>query len=155
MMSGFQSPSCFDRFVIVDLDGTLFDVSHRRHHLDNKDWDAFHSACVDDKVIVAVADLVLVLNQSINIILLTGRNEKYRHLTTRVLEDAGLDGYYEELIMRADDDFSQDFKFKIAALERRFGDREGVLKNVWFAIDDSEPVVEAFRNYGILTFNGG
>lgn len=138
-------------YVIFDIDGTISDAAHRVHHAQMKDWDTFQSLAHEDPVIVKMADLMRVLSMSANIILLTGRNEKYRHITKQWLKDASLDYAYEELIMRPDGDFRQDFEMKLAMLEERFGGKDGVLKNVWFAIDDRDSVVEGFRNYGILT----
>lgn len=57
------------KIIIFDLDGTLADIRHRRHFVENPnkkygldirlsddeekwnpDWDAFHKACVDDAI---------------------------------------------------------------------------------------------------------
>lgn len=139
------------QFVIVDLDGTIADCGHRLHHAQAKEWDEFQNAADQDPVLVDIADLVRELSRSSYIIILTGRNERYRHKTIQWLEAAGLDGSYEELIMRPEGDFSQDAAYKIEQLEKRFGDKAGILANVWLAIDDRDTVVEAFRNYGITT----
>ena len=42
--------------IVFDLDGTLADVEHRRHHIQkpNRRWDAFFAACVDDAPVAAV-----------------------------------------------------------------------------------------------------
>lgn len=138
-------------YIIFDIDGTISDASHRIQHAQAKDWDTFQSLAHEDPVIVKVADLMRVLSMSANIILLTGRNEKYRHITKQWLKDASLDYAYEELLMRPDGDYTPDVEMKIGQLEKRFGGKAGVLANVWFAIDDRETVVEGFRNYGILT----
>ena len=36
--------------IIFDVDGTLMNISHRRHHLEGspKNWDAFRRDAVDD-----------------------------------------------------------------------------------------------------------
>lgn len=138
-------------YIIFDIDGTISDTAHRVHHAQMKDWDTFQSLAHEDPVIVKMADLMRMLSLSANVILLTGRNEKYRHVTKQWLADASLDYAYEELLMRPDGDFRHDAEMKLAMLEERFGGKDGVLANVWFAIDDRDTVVEAFRNYGILT----
>ena len=42
--------------IVFDLDGTLADVEHRRHHVtgQNRRWDRFFEACVDDAPMAAV-----------------------------------------------------------------------------------------------------
>lgn len=146
------------RYVIFDIDGTLSDPSHRLNFALMKEWDKFNEEAQNDPVIVKMADLMRILSLSTDIILLTGRNEKYRYVTQEWLSDAELDASYEELIMRADNDFRPDYEVKIELLEKRFGGKEGVLKNVWFVVDDRDQVVEAFRNYGLTALqpaNGG
>jgi hypothetical protein len=84
-----------------------------------------------------------------DVILLTGRPEKFRHVTLEWLKLSKLDGHYDELLMRPDDDWTQDSLMKINALERRFGNKESVLEKVWFVVDDRDSVVEGLRNYGL------
>lgn len=47
-------------FYVFDLDGTLANCEHRRHMIDGTDdgWAAFFAACVDDKPIQHVIDLL-------------------------------------------------------------------------------------------------
>ena len=137
------------KFIIFAIDGTISDAGHRIQHAQMKDWDKFQSLATNDPVIVKIADLMRRLSWSHSIILLTGRNERYRHVTLQWLKDAELDSSFEELIMRPDGEFSQDGEMKLKALETRFGSKEEVLNNVWFAIDDRDSVVEAMRNYGL------
>jgi len=137
------------RYVVFDIDGTIADCSHRLQFAQTKQWDEFHQRCLEDHVIINVADLLRASNAIAKVILLTGRPEKYRHLTQEWLRLSKLDEHYEELIMRPDDDWSHDHQMKIAALERKFGSKEEVLKNVWLVIDDRESVVEGLRNYGL------
>jgi FMN phosphatase YigB (HAD superfamily) len=136
-------------FVIFDIDGTIADCSHRVQYAQTKQWDEFHLRCMEDRVIVDVADLMIELSLRHDIILLTGRPEKYRFMTERWIDLCGLDGFYNELIMRPDGDWSPDYQMKIDALERKFGDKQAVLDNVWLVIDDRESVVEGLRNYGL------
>lgn len=137
------------RTVIFDVDGTIADCSHRLTLAKSKEWDTFHSLSKDDPVIAPVADLLMTISQVCHVLLLTGMNEKYRLIRQNWLELAGLDGFYDELIMRPDNDWRQDGELKIALLEDRFGTKEGVLENVWFVVDDRDSVVEAMRNYGL------
>lgn len=136
-------------YAIFDIDGTISDASHRVSHAQMKDWDKFQSLAHLDLVITPIANLMRLISERANVMLLTGRNEKYRYVTLQWLKDAELDASFEELLMRPKDNFRPDHEMKIAELEKRFGDKEGVLKNVWFVVDDRDSVVEAMRNYGL------
>lgn len=137
------------KHVIFDIDGTLSDCSHRLQFAQTKQWDEFHRLCLEDPVIVNVADLMRLSGVIADVILLTGRPEKFRHVTLEWLKLSKLDGHYDELLMRPDDDWTQDSLMKINALERKFGSKENVLEKVWFVVDDRDSVVEGLRNYGL------
>lgn len=137
-------------WVVFDIDGTLADCGHRLQYAQAKLWEEFHERCLDDPVIINIADLMIQMSISgKSIILLTGRPEKYRVMTEAWLEKASLKQFYDELIMRPDDNFVQDGPMKCDLLEMRFGSQEDVLSNIWFVVDDRETVVEALRNYGL------
>lgn len=138
-----------DKFVVFDIDGTISDSSHRNHLAQAKEWDSFHAACEQDPVIKPIADLMAWVGVAHPVIFLTGRNERYRELTVRWLDRAGLGGKYDAILMRKDKDFTQDAEMKIAALESFFGSRERVLECIWFVVDDRDSVVEGLRNYGL------
>lgn len=138
--------------VVFDLDGTLSDCSHRIQYAQTKQWDEFHSRCNEDPVIVKVAYLLVSLSKFAEIIILTGRPEKYRAVTQKWLKESNLALFCDQLIMRPDGDWSQDGEMKIKALENKFGSKDDVLKEVWMAIDDRDSVVESLRNYGLTVF---
>jgi FMN phosphatase YigB (HAD superfamily) len=135
--------------VVFDLDGTLADCSHRLQYAQSKQWDEFHSRSNEDDVIIRVADLLVSLAATADIVILTGRPEKYRAATQKWLEESHIALFCDELLMRPDDDWSSDGEMKIKALEKKFGSKEEVLSNVWLVLDDRESVVEALRNYGL------
>ncbi len=67
--------------VIVDIDGTISDVEHRRHHLlaKPKNWKAFNTAMHFDIPRSDVVELVKILPGDDNrIVLCKGREEVYR-----------------------------------------------------------------------------
>ena len=152
-MNNFKS-----RYIVFDIDGTISDATHRLQFAYMKEWDKFNEMAVQDPVIVKMADLMRCIGWMENVILCTGRSEKFRYVTQDWLKDAELDASYEDLLMRPEGDFRPDYEVKLELLERRFGGKEGVLRNVWLAIDDRDQVVEAFRNYGLTVLqpaNGG
>ena len=65
------------QWIVVDLDGTLCDCSHRLEYAQSKQWDEFHKRCSEDAVIKPIADLIVSLNHvDYRTIAVTGRNEK-------------------------------------------------------------------------------
>lgn len=68
------------KFIVVDIDGTIADISHRVHYLESKpkDWDNFYSVkeMSGDKPIHNIIDMVKSLYNFYPIIFCTGRPEK-------------------------------------------------------------------------------
>ena len=75
--------------IIVDIDGTLADLSHRLHHIKGgrRDYEAFYAAMGADPLIKPIRDLVGILYEGAYatgepvIILCSGRPERYRKVT--------------------------------------------------------------------------
>lgn len=134
--------------IVFDIDGTISDPTHRLNLAQMKQWDDFNAAAIDDPVISKIADLMRELSKKWSILLVTGRNEKFRYVTTQWLKEANLDFCYDDLLMRKDYDFRPDYEIKIELLEKYFGGKEKVLENVFAVFDDRDSVVEHFRNYG-------
>lgn len=138
-----------NRFVIVDLDGTLVGTASRDHHRAAGDWDAFHEAgCDSNEINPAVADFIRTCWDRYDLILLTGRNEMFRHRTAGWLNRNGL-AFFEKMLMRPDFDYRPDVELKIALLEEHFGGKEMVLSKVAFCLDDRQKVIDGFREYGL------
>lgn len=152
--------------IIIDIDGTLADVTHRRHHLDGnrKDWDAFFAAMNEDPPIHVVCDMVEHLveyheerrdgDEGTHFFVCTGRPEKYRAVTDDWLEthctnlfNAVLRGG-GAMLMRSDDDHRSDVEIKREML-RNIED-QGF--EVMFTVDDRKSVVEMWRSEGITCF---
>ena len=80
---------------IFDLDGVLFDNSHRQHLLPTGDgqtteqWDAFNQACEDDEPIhhmwQMLNEILHAGNGGAQVIFLTGRSEVCREQTGRAI----------------------------------------------------------------------
>lgn len=136
--------------IICDLDGTLADCQHRRHHLPN--YDAFHSESVNDPIVDAVRECVermtyMTYKDDIALVFCTGRNEAYRMMTETWLASHGF-RHYEGLLMRADGDFRQDYIIKEEMLHtiQRMG------YEILFTLDDRQQVVDMWRRNGIPCF---
>ena len=134
--------------VVVDLDGTLADCTHRLHHIrgrGRKNWDAFFAAChLDDPNPVVVA-LVKALGREHRLIFCSGRPERTRKATEQWLKKhVGITP--QALYMRGDADRRADDIVKRELLQRMRNDQFDPA----LAIDDRRRVVEMWRSEGLV-----
>ena len=69
---------------IVDIDGTVADISHRLHFIkqETPDWDAFYKAAENDQPIWEVISVVRALFEAAHtVVLSTGRTDDIRMIT--------------------------------------------------------------------------
>lgn len=133
--------------IIVDIDGTIADCSHRLKYLEEnpKNWDGFFSYMHKDKPIQPIIRLIEKLqNHNFSLIFCTGRPERYRALTKEWLCDQDLDPRY--LYMRNDTDFRPNHIIKSELLNLIYDD--GFLPLL--VIDDQQSVVEMWRTRGLI-----
>lgn len=128
-----------DKAIIIDIDGTLADITHRERHVQEKpkNWPAFFKAMVDDQPYDWIIDL---LNRFEGVkILITGRPEEYRSQTEAWLAKYKMS--YDHLYMRSTGDYRQDTIVKKEIYKRDIQARFEVL----FAIDDKDSIIEMWR----------
>lgn len=127
-----QNPD-LQKAIICDLDGTLSLLNGRNP------FDA--SNCEDDLLNQPVANLLINYNKfGFKIILLSGREEKYKEPTLRFLENHKIE--FEQLLMRKSGDFRKD-----AIIKKEIFDSE--IKDKYFiemVLDDRNQVVDLWRN---------
>lgn len=130
--------------VIVDMDGTLADCTHRQHYVqgDRKDWKGFFSEMAADIPRQEVVDLVTELSESFNIVVVSARPEDYKIITTIWLKHYGIP--YQTLIMRRSGDTRPDEIVKQEILNRYF--KKG---NIKLVIDDRPKVIRMWRSNGL------
>ena len=132
--------------VIVDVDGTICDVEHRRHHLlrKPKNWRAFNAAMHLDTPRSDIVDLVRILHSAgSKIVLCSGREEYYRPQTEDWLKRHDVPNH--ALYMRAARDYRGDEIVKSELLDRIMA--QGY--RPWLVIDDREKVVAMWRARGL------
>ena len=85
---------------MFDVDGVLSDAVGRQHFIERgrRDWDAFFEACGDDPIIGELVRLLELLDQRLQIVLLTGRPMRVQPQTLAWLERYGL--RWDLLVMR-------------------------------------------------------
>lgn len=140
--------------VYCDLDGTLCDCEHRRHHVEQNRWDLFFGGMCDDTIIKHTEEVLRALHAAgYCIIIGTARpNENgYKQMTEDWLKRHDIP--YDAIYMRKGGDYRKDSIVKIEILEEMLNDGW----DIQFALDDRDQVVKAFREYGlpVLQVNDG
>ncbi len=134
--------------VIFDLDGTLADLGARVHHVrgETQDWNAFYGALSQDTPIAPVIALYRKLwdHTDYDIVILTGRPERYRHETLAWL--ARHDIPVKRLLMRQDGDDRHDDVVKEDVLR----EIQAQGQDVAFVVEDRNSVVAMWRRNGVL-----
>lgn len=140
--------------VVVDLDGTLCDHTHRIHHLSRGqiDWEAYNSECSKDVINPAIAVLIdYYKSKDHQIVLVTGRTERHRPATETWLLEHKVP--YNFLYMRGNHDFRPNEAFKRDVyFKNLYGAMEIIL-----AVDDSTRVAQMWTALKIpcLVYYGG
>lgn len=133
--------------IIVDLDGTLSDSSHRVRYLEQKpkDWDSFYIQMSFDHVNHWCLDLIKRYAHDHQVLFVTGRPAKYEKETRNWLNQNLYFPY--QLYMRETEDKRPDYEVKHEIykifIEPKF--------RVVLALDDRQQVVNMWRSLGILT----
>ena len=98
--------------MVFDLDGVLSDAGTRQHFIEagRRDWNAFFDACGDDPLIEEVGRVLELLDDSLRIVLLTGRPARVQPQTLAWLHRYEL--RWDVLIMRDFGDYSAAREFK-------------------------------------------
>lgn len=132
--------------VIVDIDGTLCDIEHRRHHVMGKpkNWKSFNAAMHLDTPRSDIVTLVRILHAAGHaIVLCSGRQSRYRDDTETWLARHQVPRH--ALYMRAGQDFRDDAIVKSELLDQIMADGY----EPWLVIDDRDRVVAMWRARGL------
>lgn len=133
--------------IIVDLDGTLCDVEHRVHYVRSKpkNWKAFNESMELDRPYIWCIELIAAMKaRGYKIIFVTGRDDNFRDMTTKWLENHNV--VFDELHMRRAGDFREDSDVKEEIYKNDIEKKTQVL----FVVDDRRSVVERWRKLGLI-----
>ena len=137
--------------VICDIDGTLADLTHRRHYVlgEKKDWNSFFEAMDTDPLRQSTKDILHGPEMDgCTMVIVSGRPEKYRARTEAWLEKHGLDGY--PLIMREDHDKRED-----TIVKKEIFDKYLSKYKIKCVIDDRPSVIRMWRENGFEVIDVG
>lgn len=133
--------------IVSDIDGTLADCEHRRHHVsgEKKDWPAFFANLHLDPPLPKIINVYHWILQGLRCegVLFTGRNERHRAATEIWLNEHFVS--FSRLDMRADGDFRADDVVKAEMLERLRADGY----EPYLVLDDRHSVVKMWRARGL------
>ena|SRR5690242_14782162 len=132
--------------VLVDMDGTLADVSHRLHWVraGKKNWKKFFREMHKDPPNPVVLDWVRNLVPEYQIVIVSGRPADYRDMTVDWLNRYGVP--FSEIYMRPSGDRRPDHIVKRELLEEIGEER------VAFVIDDRNSVCDMWRGQGLTCY---
>lgn len=129
--------------IICDLDGTLFNIDHRLHFLDKKDWDGFFDAVPDDTPNQWCVDLLhAMILAGHEVVFVSGRNERVREITERWLDVLGFGG--AKLYMRPEKNREPDYLLKHAYYKKHLK-----FLDILFVIEDRKQVCDMWRAKGL------
>ena len=131
--------------IVFDMDGTLALVGDRIKHIEKtpKDWDSFFSESMSDLPNNPIIDIFIALEEiGKDIIIVTGRDERYRNETLRWLTFQGILIHTRDLYMRPAYDKGKDTEIKKELVADFAHDIEMVF-------EDRSSVVKMWREMGI------
>ena len=137
--------------VCFDVDNTISDTRHRAHYVENKvpklrQWVEFFDAMGGDTVIQPTVDMLKrYYAQGLTVILITGRPETHRLLTTTWLLDNNIP--YHQLIMKNKHDVRMQAALWKAKMMGQLQDEGYVIK---LAVDDEPSVREMYTAIGVM-----
>jgi phosphoglycolate phosphatase-like HAD superfamily hydrolase len=143
------------KYVVFDIDGTLADISHRRHYVASKpkNWPAFNAAmAVDTPKPDVITMLMTMYNSGYTIVIASGRDEQYRDVTVQWLKKYIPSYMIGNVYMRKNKDCRPDNIVKSEFLDhmiQMYGEGH-VLPT--FVFDDRDSVVAMWRSRGITCF---
>ncbi len=136
------------KIVIFDLDGTLANINHRLHFINQntKDWNSFSKDCIADTPKQAVIQTAKALHQSGHPIwILSGRSASVERETRAWLKQYDIP--YNKLLMRPVDNSTPDHELK-----RHWIGEYHLKSRTLCAYDDRQRVVDMWREEGFECF---
>lgn len=136
--------------LAVDLEGVILDNSHRLHLMRAGQWDEYEAEALNDTCHKAFRVFLNSINwTTFEIVVWSGRYEKFRHRTYEQLKSFGI--FPEHVLMRDDLDIpkTKEPELKLQYVEEikaLYADTDDILI---IALEDRDDVVEALRNAGI------
>lgn len=139
---------------IFDLDGTLALIEHRRHFVEgprkDRDWNAFHQACIHDIPNIPVIGTLMALRASgCDVWIYSGRSDEVMTETINWLYEYVGANLFDLIRMRPRGNFTLDDKLKKQWLDEMYPeDRERLVA----VFEDRDRMVKMWRENGVACF---
>ena len=134
-------------YVIIDLDGTLCNDSHRKEWAEAKQWDEYHSRLLGDPVHEDVATALSTFQEAgKTVMIFSGRPEAYRHHTQIWLLRHNID--VAVIMMRGVNDYRKAEEVKLGHLTTMFNSIEEAKEQILVIFEDNDKVVQWWRDLG-------
>jgi FMN phosphatase YigB (HAD superfamily) len=133
------------RTVVIDMDGTLADLSHRLHFVrqEHKKFDDFHAAAAGDMPNAWCVELMKAMrNHGYLVYIVSARPKRLKNVTTIWLSDHEIP-YDKLILLRENDDHTKDQELKRDWV-RGYGAHK-----ILFVVDDRQCVVDTWRAEGV------
>ncbi len=137
------------QWVVFDFDGTLCDISHRLHNIQqrDKDWDAFYNDVDKDEPKHHILAMLIAAREQSDVEIWTGRSETTIEKSLRWLHDVG--GVYnfpeDKIQMRPDGNHTPDHILKEQWLHK-------CLAFPTCVFEDRQRVIDMWRCNGVFCF---
>lgn len=138
-------------YILVDVDGTLADCSHREHYVSTegkKDWNMFFNLTPFDPARQDVLDLIETKYKNLPKIIVTARDESWRPHTEKWLKEAGVT--FENILMRQKNDKRKDTEVKQEILDMYCN-----IDRIKAVVDDRPCVVSMWKDNGLFVEDVG
>ena len=139
------------KYILVDVDGTLADCTHREHYVvssKKKDWNSFFNLTPFDLLRQDVVDMIEKKYKDIPKIIVTAREECWRPHTEKWLLENGIK--FENILMRPSGDRRPDIEVKKEILDTYCD-----IENIIAVVDDRPCVVKMWKDNGLFVEDVG
>ena len=134
-----------ERCIIIDLDGTLADIKHRRDQLtQNNDWKKFNSEMHLDRLNLWCKEIIEKFRESHEILIVTGRSQNFSDTTEKWLLKHEVS--FNRIFYREAEDYRDDTIIKKEIFENKIEPYFLPL----FVVDDRRKVVKMWRDLGLV-----
>lgn len=142
-----------DKVIIVDLDGTLCDTTHRNCFVDTtgnkkKQWGKFFAGMADDALRDEMKSLIDDTHPDCDVVIVTGRPDSYKKVTLDWLSQYGI--RYNAIYMRRANDRRPDTVVKQEILDNYLPKEKIVM-----VYDDRGSVIKMWQSNGLPVTNMG
>ena len=140
--------------IIFDLDGTLADLTHRRHHIATKpkNWGAFFKLVSQDSPIDSICNMLRNFKRDgYTIIVCSGRGKECFDDTIEWLRKHDLMDYISRIFMREAKDYRPDDIVKQEFLDQIRVEGYSIVA----VVDDRPRVIRMWQRNGLFVINVG